>query len=32
MLWSDSVHLIIPKYYIPDPFNYDTHKDIIQPK
>ena len=30
MLWSDSVHLIDPKYFIHGPFNYDAHDDIVQ--
>ena len=32
MLWSDSVHLTDPKYFIYGPFFYDAHDDIIQPK
>ena len=32
MLWSDSVYLSNPKYLIYDPFNFDAHDDIIQPK
>ena len=31
MLWSDSIHLTDTKYFIHDPFNYDTHDDIIKP-
>ena len=32
MLWSNSVHLTDSKYLIHEPFNYDAHTDIIQPK
>ena len=31
MLWSDSVHLTDPKYFIHGPFNFDAHDDNIQP-
>ena len=30
MLWSDSVHLMDPEYFIHGLFNYDAHDDIIK--
>lgn len=32
MLWSAFVHFTDPKYYIRGPFNYDSHKYVMQPK
>ena len=32
MFWSDSVHFTDSKYFIHEPFNYNTHNNIIQLK
>ena len=31
ILWKDSVHLTDPSCYLHDPFNFDSHSDVITP-